>query len=106
MEVAALSAASPLFPADEIGPLALPGAARPGDTAAGSFADFIGQQVSGVNGQLLTSQADLQQLASGEVQNLHQVMIRLEESRIAFQVMMQVRGRLLEAYQDILRMQV
>jgi flagellar hook-basal body complex protein FliE len=42
----------------------------------------------------------------GNVQNLHQVMIRLEESRLAFQLTMQVRNRLLESYQDVMRMQV
>jgi flagellar hook-basal body complex protein FliE len=48
----------------------------------------------------------LQQLATGDAQNLHQVMIRLEESRLSFQLLMQVRGRLLDAYQDVMKMQV
>lgn len=77
---------------------------------AGGGGALFGQMVStglqGVNQQLLTSQADLQQLATGDVQNLHQIMIRLEESRVSFQLTMQVRNRLLEAYQDIMKMQV
>ena len=59
-----------------------------------------------VSEQLQTSQVDLQRLASGDVGNLHQVMIRLEESRISFQLMLQVRNRLLESYQEVMRMQV
>lgn len=70
------------------------------------FSDMVAQGLERVNGQLLTSQTDLQRLAVGDVQNLHQVMIRLEESRLSFQLMMQVRGRLLEAYQDVMRMQL
>lgn len=70
------------------------------------FGQWVSRGLEGVNQQLLTSQTDLQALATGEVQNLHQLMIRLEESRISFQLMMQVRTRLLDAYQDVMRMQV
>lgn len=80
-----------------------PGAS--GTTGAG-FSSMVTQGLQQVNGQLLASQADLQQLSVGNVQNLHQVMIRLEESRLAFQLTMQVRNRLLESYQDVMRMQV
>jgi flagellar hook-basal body complex protein FliE len=45
-------------------------------------------------------------LAVGNAENLHQIMIRLEESRLSFQLLMQVRGRLLEAYQDVMKMQI
>ncbi len=70
------------------------------------FGDMVSQGLGNVNQQLLVSQTDLQQLAAGNVQNLHQVMIRLEESRLSFQLLLQVRNRLLEAYQDVMRMQV
>lgn len=73
---------------------------------ANQFGEWVSQGLEDVNQQLLTSQTDLQSLAKGEVQNLHQLMIRMEESRIAFQLMMQVRTRLLDAYQDVMRMQV
>lgn len=77
-----------------------------GPANSGQFSQWVSQGLEGVNQQLLTSQTDLQALATGDVQNLHQLMIRLEESRIAFQLMMQVRTRLLDAYQDVMRMQV
>jgi flagellar hook-basal body complex protein FliE len=79
-------------------------AAQPGSAVA--FADLLTREVGEVNQQLLTSQADLQGLALGGSQNLHEVMIRLEQTRIAFQLMVQVRNRLLEAYQDVMRMQI
>jgi flagellar hook-basal body complex protein FliE len=71
-----------------------------------SFADFFTKQVGEMNQQLLGSQADLRELALGGTESLHQVMIRLEQTRIAFQLMVQVRNRLLESYQDVMRMQV
>jgi len=70
------------------------------------FGEMIGTALGEVNEKLLATQTDLQQLAVGNVQNLHQIMIRLEESRLSFQLLMQVRNRLLEAYQDIMKMQL
>lgn len=81
---------------------ALSGAA----VSAPGFGTLVTQGLDQVNQQLMSSQADLQGLALGDVQNLHQVMIRLEESRISFQLMVQVRNRALEAYQDVMKMPI
>ncbi len=82
------------------------GVARAGAQATTPFGELVGAALGDVNGKLLAGQTDLQRLAVGDVQNLHQIMIRLEESRLSFQLMLQVRNRLLEAYQDIMKMQV
>jgi flagellar hook-basal body complex protein FliE len=85
------------------------GAAASGATGgapAAGFGDLFAKGLSEVNSQLVASQSELQGLALGDAANLHQVMIRLEETRLAFQLMVQVRNRLLEAYQDVMRMQI
>lgn len=82
------------------------GAAGTQGVAESDFARMVGRALGEVNEQLLVSQADVQRLATGDVQNLHQIMIRLEESRLSFQLFLQVRNRLLEAYQDVMKMQV
>lgn len=74
--------------------------------SATGFGDLVTQGLGQVNQQLMTNQTDLQQLAVGDVQNLHQIMIRMEETRLSFQLVMQVRNRMLEAYQDVMKMQV
>ena len=71
-----------------------------------SFGSLVTQGVSQVNEQLNSSELALQQLAAGAPVNLHQVMIGLEESRMSFQLLMQVRNRLLEGYQSVMNMQV
>ncbi|HSW16106.1 MAG TPA: flagellar hook-basal body complex protein FliE [Ramlibacter sp.] len=71
-----------------------------------SFGQLVSEGLQGVNQQLMASQTDLQKLALGEAPSLHEVMVRLEESRISFQLLMQVRNRVLEAYQDVMRMQL
>lgn len=96
-----IGAVSPVFPSDLVAPAS---PARP--DAAATFGAMVSQGLSQVNEKLLGSQTDLQALATGDVQNLHQTMIRLEEARISFQLMVQVRGRLLEAYQDVMKMQI
>lgn len=76
------------------------------NTTNTAFSQMVTDGLASVNQQLIGSQQDLQNLAVGNVENLHQVMIRLEESKINFQLMMQVRNRLLEAYQDVMKMSV
>lgn len=42
----------------------------------------------------------------GEVQDLHSVMVAVEEASIAFNLVMEIRNKLLESYQTLLRMPV
>ncbi len=71
-----------------------------------SFGDWFVNELNTVNDRLVTSDHDAQALATGEVQSLHEVMIRMEETRQSFQLLLQVRNRLLEAYQEVMRTQV
>lgn len=91
-------------PAD-FSPLSPIGAATKAASGAG-FGQMVSDGISQVNQQLITSQVDLQRLATGDVQNLHQVMMGLEETRLSFQLFLQVRNRMLEAYQDVMKMQI
>lgn len=90
---------------DEAGPLA-PATGQVRAPATVDFGAQVGEALEQVNQQLLSSQVDLQRLAAGEAANLHEIMVRLEESRIALQLALQIRNRALEAYQDVMRMQV
>lgn len=75
-------------------------------SAAPTFGQLVTQGVEQLDSQLKSSQIDLQALATGETGDLHRVMIKLEESRLGFQLMLQVRNRLLESYQEVMRMQI
>ena len=61
-------------------------------------------------GQVAAKQAaageSMNQLLSGQNVSLHQTMIAMEEASISFQLMVEVRNKLLEAYQELMRMQV
>jgi flagellar hook-basal body complex protein FliE len=96
-----------LEPVAYLEPLREIAAAQPmGAAAAPDFAAWLNKAVGDVNQKLVTADQGLQQLAAGETQNLHQVMIALEEARVGVQLLVQVRNRVLEAYQEVLRMSV
>ena len=75
-------------------------------SVAPGFANWVDQEVSSLNAQLVTAEQGIQKLATGTAENLHEVMLQLEQARLAMQVASQVRSRVLEAYQDVMRMQV
>jgi len=81
----------------------LAGAKQP---VAAQFDALVHAGLTSVNRSLLQTETDAQRLAVGDVQNLHQVMIHMEEAKASFQLFLQVRNRLLDAYQEVMRMQI
>jgi flagellar hook-basal body complex protein FliE len=71
-----------------------------------SFADTLKDAVGTVN-QLSQEAGVLQQkLATGETKNIPEVLIAAEKSGVAFKLLMQVRNKVIDAYQEIMKMQV
>jgi flagellar hook-basal body complex protein FliE len=48
----------------------------------------------------------VQQMAAGAATEAHDVMIAAEEAQLAFELLLEVRNRLLESYQEIMKMQI
>jgi len=67
---------------------------------------FFSELVSKVNDMQIQSDQAIQGLATGENKNLHEVMISMEKASISFQFLSQVRNKAVEAYQEVMRMQV
>jgi flagellar hook-basal body complex protein FliE len=96
----------PLAPATPLIDTALSAGEPSVATGTPNFSTWFSNELSAVNERLVQSDQDSQALATGSVQSLHDVMIRMEEARQSFQLLLQVRNRLLEAYQDVMRTQV
>jgi flagellar hook-basal body complex protein FliE len=62
--------------------------------------------VGSVNDDVNAAQTQVQSMALGKAENLHQVMVSLEAARISMGLLVQVRNRLVDAYQDVMRMQI
>jgi flagellar hook-basal body complex protein FliE len=104
MNEAMISGVSPIGGQDDL--FLKPQGAVPG-AAAGhvDFSKWMTTELSAVNDKLVSSEQGLRELAAGGPVSLHEVMMRAEEARLSFQLMAQVRNKVLDAYQDILRMQ-
>jgi flagellar hook-basal body complex protein FliE len=85
------------------GPAITPGAAGP---APASFGQHVMREINQLNTEMPDTERLTRQFAAGEGVPLHTLMIKLEEARIGFQALVQVRNKVLEAYQDVMRMQV
>lgn len=71
-----------------------------------NFSNWLTQNVEGVNEKLVSAENGLAQLATGETSNLHHVMLELQSAKLEFQLVLQIRNKVLEGYQEIMRMQI
>lgn len=82
-----------------------------GSPAAGkapekSFGEMLKSHLSEVNHMQNSADTAIQKLASGQSKDIHNTMVAIEKADVAFQLTMQVRNKMLDAYQEIMRMQV
>jgi len=70
------------------------------------FDNLLGKFVNEVNTKQMAAGDAVTGLLSGQNVPLHQAMIAMEEASVSFQLMVEVRNKLLEGYQELLRMQV
>ncbi len=71
-----------------------------------SFGAILDNFVSDVNTKMEAGSAEQANILSGESTNLHQAMISMQEAGVAFSLMVEVRNKLVESYQELMRMQV
>lgn len=71
-----------------------------------NFANVLKEAVHGVNQDQLKSEQAVNDFVSGKDTNLHSTLLSLEKADVSFKLMMQVRGKLMEAYQQIMRTNV
>ncbi|MBL7665764.1 MAG: flagellar hook-basal body complex protein FliE [Bacteriovoracaceae bacterium] len=77
-----------------------------GEAENKSFGDFLTQSLGKVNDLQKDAEVAMQKLASGQSTNLHETMIAVEKADIAFKAMNQIRMKVIDAYREIMRMQV
>jgi flagellar hook-basal body complex protein FliE len=75
-------------------------------TPAASFGQWFSTELHAVNDKLVGAERDMQKVAVGAPHNLHEVMIHMEEARLQFQLLVQVRNQLMNAYNDVMKMSV
>lgn len=71
-----------------------------------SFADFLKSAMYKASDLQHESQRLTEDFAAGKIDNIHEVMIAAEKADVALQFTMQIRNKILDAYNEIMRMQI
>ncbi len=71
-----------------------------------SFATFLNESLEKVSSLEKESQDYTLKLATGELENIHEAMIAAEKADVALQLTMKIRNKILDAYNEIMRMQI
>jgi len=85
--------------------LQAPKAESTGKTPKTSFADAISDSLGNVNKMQEDKERMIEAFASGENQNVHELMISLQKAGVAMSMTNAVRGKVMEAYKELIRMQ-
>ena len=101
----AATGAVPFSELQKLGPSALqqPLSASP---PGASFGNLLGQMVNEVGAKQAAAGDAVSGVLSGQNVSLHQAMIAMQEANVSFQLMVEVRNKLLESYQELMRMQI
>jgi flagellar hook-basal body complex protein FliE len=87
-------------------PLSIPGEARTKTGSASVFSDALSKAVAEVNTLHQDADKAVQNIQAGHTENLHEAITALEKADVSFRTLLTVRNKLIEAYQEIMRMQV
>lgn len=71
-----------------------------------SFKDTLNGFLSDVNQMQQKADQSIQKMISGEITDVHQVMSSVEEAGVAFNMMMEIRNKVMDAYQEIMRIRL
>ncbi|MBH0198309.1 MAG: flagellar hook-basal body complex protein FliE [Nitrospira sp.] len=73
---------------------------------SGGFMDSLKAAIGKVNDAQLQGGQAVDALLTGQSQDIHRTMVALQQASVSFQLMMQVRNKLVTAYEEIQRMQI
>jgi flagellar hook-basal body complex protein FliE len=71
-----------------------------------SFSELLASSITEVNGLQKEANTAIQNLVTGKSKNLHETMLAVEKAEIAFKTMNQIRSKVIDAYKEVMRMQI
>lgn len=74
--------------------------------AGKKFANFLNNAIESVNSQQIQSDTLTEKLITGQNVDLHEVMIASQKASITLNATMEVRNKVIDAYQEIMRMSI
>ncbi len=79
---------------------------KPKNKNAANFKETVSNYVDEVNSLQLKAGESIENFATGKVENVHEVMIAMSKAEVSFKFMMETRNKLVDAYKEIMKMQV
>ncbi len=77
-----------------------------GSDGNNSFANVLSNYIDKVNNLQVDANNQAEAIATGKSSNIHQAMIDMEKANNSFELMMQVRNKIVTAYNQIINMQI
>ena len=74
--------------------------------AAAGFKESLAQTVREIDGMQKEANQAIETMAAGEPKDVHEVMIAMEKAGISLRLMVQVRNKIMTAYEEIMRLQI
>ena len=71
-----------------------------------SFGDVLSDAIQSVDNSMKASETGVQNFISCKTNNIHDVMISMQQAQLSFQMMVEVRNKLVDTYQELSRMQI
>lgn len=96
---------SSIRPPLDISSLQSAAAPSQGDSA-GVFKDLLQSSIAGVERDRVAAQNSVDRFLSGEGEEVHQVAMAAQKAELSFDMFVQVRNKVVSAYQEIMRMQI
>ena len=87
-------------------PISLGGRPTGADDEKTKFGALLKDAISTVNDLQQQSDLEIQKIMTGESDELHTAVVAMQKADLSFQMMMQVRNKIVQAYQEVLRMPV
>lgn len=85
-------------------PSAKPGSKAPADKR--SFGQVLGNIVKDVDNLHKNAEKTTDKLLTGELEDVHQVVVAMEEAETSFRLLMEIRNKMVDAYREVMKMQV
>lgn len=80
--------------------------AAPAKSGTSSFAQLLTQFISDASYHQAQAEKSVTNLAAGRAGNVHNAMLAMAKADLSFHLVLEIRNRLSDAYQDIMRMQI
>lgn len=86
--------------------MSVPGQASPAGESANTFVGMLRESLDKVNEAQHQADSAIKELVAGRSKNIHETMLTIEKADASLKMAMQVRNKILDAYREIMRMQV